>query len=299
MKNRLRQMAGNRSLFRKAKEQTKYGAGKDPAGRAEETKSAGKAEQEASSGVYRKQHGGNQLERQGGIGMKIWKRNAVVATIVLFVCVAVYLNWSYGRGQEAGELVSAKETLSAVTTTPAASPSANANAAENENAKENENESNASTGGEASGKVLGQPVLVDSADSGKLTETSGTNSNANASGSAYFANARLTRQQARDSALELLQKTVDDKSADQKAKDMATESIKAMAAYTLTESRIENLVTAKGYVDCVAYIGDGGISIVASNGGKGFKATDAAVIADIVTAETTFTPSQIKIIEAK
>ena len=29
--------------------------------------------------------------------MKVWKRNAVVAAIVLFVCVAVYLNWSYGQ----------------------------------------------------------------------------------------------------------------------------------------------------------------------------------------------------------
>ena len=29
--------------------------------------------------------------------MKIWKRNAVVSVIVLFVCVALYLSWSYGR----------------------------------------------------------------------------------------------------------------------------------------------------------------------------------------------------------
>ena len=29
--------------------------------------------------------------------MKAWKRNAVVAVIVLFVCVAVYLNWSYNQ----------------------------------------------------------------------------------------------------------------------------------------------------------------------------------------------------------
>ena len=34
--------------------------------------------------------------------MKVWKRNAVVAAIVLFVCVAVYLNWSYGREGCAG-----------------------------------------------------------------------------------------------------------------------------------------------------------------------------------------------------
>ena len=33
--------------------------------------------------------------------MKVWKRNAVVAAIVLFVCVAVYLNWSYQSGETA------------------------------------------------------------------------------------------------------------------------------------------------------------------------------------------------------
>ena len=33
--------------------------------------------------------------------MKVWKRNAVVAAIVLFVCVAVYLNWSYQSGATA------------------------------------------------------------------------------------------------------------------------------------------------------------------------------------------------------
>ena len=29
--------------------------------------------------------------------MKLWKRNAVVAAIALFICAAVYLNWSYGQ----------------------------------------------------------------------------------------------------------------------------------------------------------------------------------------------------------
>ncbi|MCL1806995.1 MAG: SpoIIIAH-like family protein [Oscillospiraceae bacterium] len=32
--------------------------------------------------------------------MQIWKRNAVVSVIVLFVCVALYLSWSYGREDE-------------------------------------------------------------------------------------------------------------------------------------------------------------------------------------------------------
>ncbi|MCL1821036.1 MAG: hypothetical protein FWG36_10345, partial [Oscillospiraceae bacterium] len=29
--------------------------------------------------------------------MNIWRRNAVVAVVVLFVCVALYLSWSYNR----------------------------------------------------------------------------------------------------------------------------------------------------------------------------------------------------------
>ncbi|MDD4715916.1 MAG: SpoIIIAH-like family protein [Oscillospiraceae bacterium] len=221
--------------------------------------------------------------------MRIWKRNMVVVTIVLFVCVAVYLNWSYGRSQEMGEMVSAKETMIASATASAqTSPSASAPAEPQATGKESTDQKGK--------KVLGQPVLVDSNESGDAAKTSG--STTSASGTGYFSNARLSRQQARDSALELLQKTVEDKSADQKAKDMATASIKAMANYTLTESQIENLVMAKGYADCVSYIGDSGISVVVSNGGKGLTDTDAAKISDIVQSETNFKPNQIKIIEA-
>jgi stage III sporulation protein AH len=43
--------------------------------------------------------------------MKIWKKNAVLATVILFVCVAVYLNWSYGRGEaSAGEEITGAAT---------------------------------------------------------------------------------------------------------------------------------------------------------------------------------------------
>ena len=34
---------------------------------------------------------------------QLWKRNAVVAAIALFVCAAVYLNWSYGKDADAGK----------------------------------------------------------------------------------------------------------------------------------------------------------------------------------------------------
>ena len=41
-----------------------------------------------------------------------------------------------------------------------------------------------------------------------------------------------------------------------------TESIQVLAGYAIAEAQIENLVTAKGYADCVAFMGDGSISVV-------------------------------------
>ena len=32
--------------------------------------------------------------------MKNWKKNAVVASILVFVCAGIYLNWSYSQSQE-------------------------------------------------------------------------------------------------------------------------------------------------------------------------------------------------------
>ena len=37
--------------------------------------------------------------------MKLFKRNMVVLTVLMFVCVAVYLNWSYSRGDKNSDTV--------------------------------------------------------------------------------------------------------------------------------------------------------------------------------------------------
>lgn len=72
-----------------------------------------------------------------------------------------------------------------------------------------------------------------------------------------------------------------------------------MASVTVSEAQIENLVTAKGYSDCVAFISDNSISVVVGAVEGGLTTADTAKITDIVTGETDFTASQIKIIEAK
>lgn len=36
--------------------------------------------------------------------MKNWKRNAVVAAVLVFVCAGIYLNWSYNQKAEVADL---------------------------------------------------------------------------------------------------------------------------------------------------------------------------------------------------
>lgn len=194
--------------------------------------------------------------------MKTWKRNMVVAVILLFVCAAVYLNWSYSQEVEAG-------TQS------------------------------------AGGKLLGEAALVSSTGDDPLLETADGEGVALESGAdvqdqtGYFSSARLNRQQARDSALSLLQDAAGDEAADQTMRDQANTSIQTMAANTLSEAQVENLITAKGYEDCICFIGDSSASVVVAAVEGGLTDTDTARIMEIVKEETGLTAAQIKIIEAE
>ena len=192
--------------------------------------------------------------------MKVWKRNAVVAAIVLFVCVAVYLNWSYGQ----------KDAL--------ASGAADSNDTKTLGEAE-------LVGGDDAVDVTSDPAQADAP--AEIIETN------------YFDAARLSRQEARDEALSILQSTVDDPNADAETIAAASESITAMASATTTESEIENLVAAKGYADCVAYIGDNSVSVVVSAPEGGLQAADVAKITDIVMGQTSFAADQVKIIDAE
>ena len=115
----------------------------------------------------------------------------------------------------------------------------------------------------------------------------------------YFAAARLNRQQARDSALGILRETMSSETAEESAKLDAGFAIETLAASTMSEAQIENLVIAKGYADCVAFISEGGVSVVVSATENGLQDADIAKITEIVTGETGVPASQIKIIETK
>ena len=140
-------------------------------------------------------------------------------------------------------------------------------------------------------KVLGQAQQVDAA-ADDAAEVSGE-----AGGKDYFASARLTRQQSRDSALSLLKEASENEDVDAETANEAAKSIQTLAAYTLSEAQIENMITAKGYDDCVVSLSEDGASIVVSTGEDGLQTEDVARITDIVKQETGLSAECIKIME--
>ena len=148
---------------------------------------------------------------------------------------------------------------------------------------------------EAGTKILGEATLVSGQEQNDVELA---NEEAVFTGNNYFASARLTRQQARDNAISLLQEAAAQENAHESAATEASEGIQVLAAYTLKEAQIENLVTAKGYVDCVAFMGDESVSIVVSTESGELTEADVAKIMDIAMSETDLDASGIKIMAA-
>ena len=187
--------------------------------------------------------------------MKIWKRNAIVATVLVLICAGVYLNWNANQAAT----LDLTETLNA-------------------------------------GQVLDDTTLVLSDTSGKAVATAAESAAVDTADS--FAQIRLSRQEARDGAVELLQETIAYEDGSESAAAAAT-SLDHIVSDALAESQIESLIIAKGYEDCVAYIREEGISIAVSAPAEGLEEADVALISDIVTSQTEFSVDDIRIIEVK
>ena len=95
----------------------------------------------------------------------------------------------------------------------------------------------------------------------------------------------------------MLQEAEVDENAEQSVLNEASEALQVLAAYTVAEAQIESLVTAKGYTDCVTFMGADSISVVVADE-DGLDTADVARIKDIVINETSYTVDQIKIMEA-
>ncbi len=190
----------------------------------------------------------------GGKKMKIIKRNAIILAAILFVCVAVYLNWAYNRQEEALAEEPGRESLSVL------------------------------AAAEGQGLYYEAPVPAVNAAS-PVTE--------------YFTSARLSRQQARDSAMNTLREATETENAAAESVNGAIDAITAMARNAVTEAEIEALVMAKGFDDCLVFLDDESAIVAVTAPLSGLTFTAVSRITDIVLEKTPLTTEQIKIIEVK
>ena len=113
----------------------------------------------------------------------------------------------------------------------------------------------------------------------------------------YFAAVRLSRQQARDNAVNLLQEAMSYSESSKEAESAV--ELEQIVQTALSEAQIESLIIAKGYADCVAYMSGEGISIAVASPEGGLQREDVAVIADIVMAQSDYSLNDIRVVEVQ
>ena len=192
--------------------------------------------------------------------MGIGKRQLVLAAFVVALGAAVYLNWQFSGDNQllATNTVTSQKELGEAQLVNASVPSSSAPA-----------------------ESSSAPV---SSEAGQSTDAND-----------YFTQARLSRQKARDEAVELLEKVLQDAEQSDAAKKDAVAQAAVVAQNVLKESNIENLIKAKGFEDCVVFLQNGECNVVVKV--KESDPNNAVVIKDIVAGQAGVTYDKIKIVE--
>ena len=200
--------------------------------------------------------------------MGIGKRQLVLASLVVALGAAVYLNWVF---QGDGPLI-ATDTLT--------------------------------SGGElgAAQLVNGKGSRAPSSSAPSASSQSASSASSQAVETAakvdeYFSEAKLSRQKARDSSIELLQKVLEDASASDTAKKESVDKAATIAQNVVQESNIESLIKAKGFADCVVFLQNSECSVVVRS--DGLLPNEAIAIKDIISGQSGVAYDKIKIVEAK
>lgn len=145
-------------------------------------------------------------------------------------------------------------------------------------------------------KKLGEAELV----SGEKDDVEGgeeENAEETLATEGYFTEAKLTRDNSRSKALEILNQTAVNESFDSEVRKEAQNKIVSIAENTEKEAIIENVAKAKGYKDISVYIDGESVEIIVKK--SNFSTQDVKTLKEIVTSELDVMAKNIKIIEAK
>ncbi|MBP0958320.1 MAG: SpoIIIAH-like family protein [Oscillospiraceae bacterium] len=113
----------------------------------------------------------------------------------------------------------------------------------------------------------------------------------------YFAQARLSRMTSRDDAVQTLSAILNGGDLTEEENAAYTMEAVNLSQLSESESKIESLIKAQGFEDCVVYLDGETASIVVRS--EGLAADEAAQIKDILLTEVTIPAENIRIFEVK
>ena len=199
------------------------------------------------------------------MSMSIGKRQIVLATLVVALGAAVFVNWYYTKPD-------AEKANTGVTVTEEVT--------------------------QAAGN-LGDALLVNSSSVSSQSNTKETKAQQAQAQveDEYFAQARLNRSTAHDKAAEALKKTIEDSKSSSEAVKTATQELGELSKAIKLEADTENLINAKIGSPCVVVIGSNTAQVVV---GKGvLKDAITVQIKESVLKQTGFSVENVTIMEAK
>ncbi len=174
------------------------------------------------------------------INFTLKKKHIAVASMVLMLSAAVYVNYLYA----AGNIEDFMQT----------------------------------------GKNYGDSILVDGSAKENITDSE-----------AYFSEARVSRQKSRDEAVATIENLYGIATEDSEEISVLAEKAGEIASNMELENKIETMIKAKGFEDCIVYISGEYADVMVQT--EGLLPTEAAVIKEAIITETSVPVENISIVE--
>ena len=111
----------------------------------------------------------------------------------------------------------------------------------------------------------------------------------------FFATSVISRERARDEAIEVLQSVVDSAASASSEREEAAAGIAKIAANIEQENAIESLLHGKGFADCVAILQENGATVIV--GAEGLLENEITQIQEVVYESAGILPVDLKIVE--
>lgn len=194
----------------------------------------------------------------------IGKKQIVAAAMLLLLGGAVYVNWMYAN--QGGEELLGEAVLTAgdITTSQTEQTDAQVEPTAQSGATQN----------------YGDAVLVEG----------------EASSNDYFAQAALNKERSRDEAVATATGVLEQADATNEEVAAATQKIVELSRQIEAESAMEDLIKAKGFEQCVVYLGEDSVNVVVQT--DGLDAAQAAQIKSVILSQQQdVTADQISITE--